>query len=210
MLSSLRILVADDDADSRAHLQGLLTRLGHQVAVAATGKQLIELARQSQPDLVLLDVHLPGLDAAGPLNGPRAVPVILVAASSDPGLLSRARSGPVMACLLKPVKAGELEAALTVAWLRFEEQTRLRQEAANLRQALEERKLADRAKGIVMERLRVGEQEAYHLIRKAASDGSQRLTEVAERILRADEVFRALEGKRGGDPSGRGPVLPED
>jgi response regulator NasT len=200
MLSPLRILVADDDADSRAHLQGLLTRLGHQVAVAATGRQCMELTRQAQPDLVVIDVNLSGLDAldaALALSGQRAVPIVLVAAGADPALLARARPGPVMACLLKPVKAAELEAALTVAWLRFEEQTRLRQEAANLRQALEERKLADRAKGIVMERLRVGEQEAYHLIRRAATDSSQRLTEIASRILQAEEVFRFLEEKRG-------------
>jgi hypothetical protein len=99
----------------------------------------------------------------------------------------------VLACLLKPVKEADLGAAIVVARRRFEEFESLRREAAQLRQALEDRKLIERAKGLVMRYAGLDEQEAFRRLRKLASDRNRKLVEVAQDILAAGEVFQQME-----------------
>jgi response regulator NasT len=187
----LRVAVADDDPTTLHHFRALLTCLGHEVVVTATtGQQLVEGCREAAPDLVITDVKLPDLDgiaAAEQANAERPVPVVLVTAYTEAGLLARAvAAAPVMAYLVKPVKACELAAAARLAVARFGE----RQQALR---ALEERKLVERAKGAVMKRLGVDEDEAHRRLGKCANDNNVKLTEVACLVLRAEEVFRELE-----------------
>jgi response regulator NasT len=197
LLRSLRIAVADDEPDVRQFFQELLPRLGHQlVGVAATGRELTEQCRTASPDLVITDIRMrdmDGLEAAAEVNRERPIPVILVTAHPDVDFLARAGQGHIMAYLVKPVKPADLQAAILLAMVRFEEFRKVSQEAANLRQALEDRKLIERAKGAVMKWLHVGEEEAFRRLRKLASDQNLKLVEVAERVLTADEVFRGLE-----------------
>jgi response regulator NasT len=195
MSRRLRIAVADDERDTREFFQDLLPRLGHQVVAAAGGRQLAELCRVAEPDLVITDVKMPGadgLEAADEVNRSRPVPVILVSGHSSPELLARAGADYVMAYLTKPVKPADLETAIHLAVLRFERFQALRKEAAELRQALEDRKLIERAKGIVGRRLGVDEEEAFRLLRCEASDSNQKLAQVAQRVIDSDEVFRQL------------------
>jgi two-component system, response regulator PdtaR len=188
----LRVAVADDERDTLEFFRDLLTRLGHDVVVmASTGRELVGRCREAAPDLIITDVKMPDLDgiaAAEQVNGERPVPVVLVSAYDEPGLLARAEAaGPVMAYLVKPVKPSDLGAAARLAVARFGE----RQEALR---ALEERKLVERAKGVLMRRLGVDEDGAHRRLRKYASARNLKLAEVASRALRADEVFGALEG----------------
>src|SRR5262249_53970470 len=139
-----------------------------------------------EPELVLTDIRMPdmdGLAAAEEINKRRAVPVILISAYHDAATRERALSDHVMAYLVKPIREAELEAALPLAVMRFQHFPALRKEAADLRQALEDRKVIERARGSVMRRLQVDEAEAFRRLRKLASNGNRRLIEVAHQVL---------------------------
>jgi response regulator NasT len=205
----LRILVADDDRDTRAYLQEMIARLGHQVFAVETGRQLVELCRATQPDLVVTDIRLPegeGIDAAIEVYRERPVPFILVSGYHDPQTLARAAAEPIMAYLIKPVQEAELATAIRVAMSRFEQQRLLSREVMDLQHGLEERKLLERAKGIVMRRLHVDEVTAYQRLRKVSSDCNRKLVEVARDILQAEEIFALLEGL--GERESRGRAAP--
>jgi len=195
--SSLRIVVADDERDVGQFFEKLLNQLGHEVvAVAATGRQLVEMCRATRPDLVLTDVQMPdmdGIEAAALLNRERPVPVILVSGDPDDSLLTRAGADHVMGYLAKPVKLADLQIAITLALRHFEHVQRMARETADLRQALEDRKIIERAKGAIMRRLRVDEGEAYRRLRKRASDQNRKLIEVAQEVLSAEQAFYELE-----------------
>jgi response regulator NasT len=190
-------VAADDEPNMGAYYEHLLTRLGHQVVVARGGRQLLEQCRAFHPDLVITDIRMPDLDglaAAAEINRVRAVPVILVTAHYSPELHELARQDHIMAYLVKPVKQADLEMAIELAVMRAEQFGALRREAADLRQALEDRKAIERAKGIVMRRLRVDEPAAFQLIQRLSSAHNLRLADTAQKVVEADEIYQALEG----------------
>jgi response regulator NasT len=192
MTASLRIIVADDEPDMREYFQKLLPRLGHQVVGAAQdGRALLELCRKERPDLVITDIKMPdmdGIDAAVQLYRERPLPVILVSAYHDPDLIARAEADHILGYLVKPVKAADLGPTIALAMRRFEQFQTLQQEAADLRQALEDRKVIERAKGILMKRSRLDEQEAFRRLQKLASEKSRKLIDIAQMILVAEEA----------------------
>jgi response regulator NasT len=197
MTQSLRIAVADDEADTREFLERYLPRLGHHVAsVAENGQQLVEQCRRLRPDLIVTDVRMPGLDgldAVTTIFREQAVPAVLLTAYADAGWVERARDAGVFAYLIKPVTEQDLGPAISLAWLQFEQFQALRREADSLRQSLEDRKVIERAKGAVVRRVGLPEAEAFRRLRKCASDHNQKLVEVAQRVLAAEEVFASLD-----------------
>jgi response regulator NasT len=98
-----------------------------------------------------------------------------------------------MGYLVKPVKESDLRMAIQVARNRFQQFQTIAKEAADLRQALEDRKIIERAKGIVMRRLRMEEEDAFRRLRKFASDHNRRVIEVAQNIIGAEQIFHELE-----------------
>jgi response regulator NasT len=190
----LRIAIADDERDTREFFQELLPRLGHQVAASAeTGRQLADQCQATAPDLVITDIKMPdmdGIQAAEEVNRSHQVPVILVSAHHDAELIVRAGVDHIMAYLIKPVKQGDLETAIYLAMMRFDHFQKLIQEAADLRQALEDRKLIERAKGIIMKRARLDEPEAFRRLQKLACDRNQKIVECARIVLAAEEAFQ--------------------
>jgi response regulator NasT len=194
--SSLRVVVAEDERDTREYLLEALVRLGHQAVAVGDGWQLVELCRASPPDVVLSDVrmpHLDGLGAAAEVSRHRPVPFVLITAYHEDALLERACEGPVMAYLVKPAKVADVGAALALAVDRFERLRAAGREVAGLRQALEDRKLIDRAKGALMRQLGVGEEEAYRRLSRLSNSRNRKMTEVAGEVLAAEEVFRQAE-----------------
>jgi response regulator NasT len=195
MSEPLRIAVADDEPDMREYFVKILPRLGHQVvAVAANGEELITLCRSAQPNLVITDIKMPdmdGIDAANRLYQERPIPVILVSAYHDPELIERAEADHVLAYLVKPIKQADLAPVIALAMRRFEQFQQLRREAADARQALEDRKLIERAKGILMKRAALDEPTAFRRLQKTASDRNLKLVEVARMIITAEEAFLA-------------------
>jgi two-component system, response regulator PdtaR len=196
MSRGLRIAVADDERDMRDFFREFLPPLGHTVVgTAATGDELITLCRAERPDLVITDIKMPdtdGIDAARTICHERPVPVILVSAFHDPTLLGRAEAEHILAYLVKPIKDNDLGPAISVAVKRFEEFQALRKESADLRQALEDRKVIERAKGILMKRAGLDESEAFRRMQKLASEKSRKLADIAAMILVAEEAVQPI------------------
>jgi len=194
MTRPLRIVVADDEPDMRDYFRKILPRLGHTVVAAAeTGNDLIAQCRTHQPDMVITDIKMPGLDgidAAMRIYDERPVPVILVSAYSDSGLIERAGADHIMAYLVKPVKQADLEPAIGLALRRFEQFQALRREAADLRQALEDRKVIERAKGVLMKELGLGESEAFRRLQKTATSKNLKLIELARMVLTTAGILK--------------------
>jgi AmiR/NasT family two-component response regulator len=198
--TGLRVAVADDERDMRQFFQELLPVMGHQVvAVAETGRQLADYCRNLPLDIVVTDIKMPdmdGFEAAAAINSEREVPFVLVSAYAEGEFLARSDADYIMSYLVKPVKPADLQAALTLAVARFEQYQRVRSEAANLRQSLEDRKTIEQSKGIVMHRLRIGETEAYQRMRRLSSNHNWKLIDVAHKLLEAEKMFKALEEVR--------------
>jgi response regulator NasT len=157
---------------------------------------LVERAVPARPDLVITSVLLPdgdGIAAAEVLYQERPLPILLTTPAHNPDHLVRAAAGHALAYLIKPINRDDLEAAVTLVTHRFAEMQALREEASSLRQALEDRKRIERAKGIVMQRLRVDEPDAFRRMQRVASIHNRKLTEVAEALVRANEIFVPLE-----------------
>jgi response regulator NasT len=194
---ALRVAVADDEPEIRDYLKESLPRLGHQVVgVAATGRQLADMVRTTAPDLVITDIKMPdmdGIEASIEVNRTKQIPVILISAHHDAETLTRVGADHIMGYLIKPVSEPELKAAIALAMSRFQHYMALVREAIDLRQALEDRKVIEKAKGIVMRRLRVDEDEAFRRLRKHASDENLKLAEVGKRVITAEEIFHHLE-----------------
>lgn len=192
MTNSLRIGIADDEARMRDYLWQSLERLGHQVVSAArTGRELIDQCCTLQPDLIISDVKMPdmdGIDAAAEIYRHAPLPVILVSAFYDAELIERASRNHILAYLVKPIKDTDLQPAIAVAMQRFEEFAALRQEAADAKQALEDRKLIERAKGILMQRTGLAEPDAFRRLQKLASSKSAKLVEIARAVVTAEEA----------------------
>jgi AmiR/NasT family two-component response regulator len=193
MKTSLRVAVADDESDMREYFEKVLPRIGHEViSVAQTGRELVEHCRANRPDLVITDIIMPdlnGLEAAGRIYVESPVPVVLVSGHSDLKFIEQAEHDYIVAYLVKPVKQGNLETAIALGVQRFAQFQTLRKEAADLRQALQERKLIERAKGVLMRRTNLDEQGAFRRLQKLASEKNQRLVEIAHIILTAEEAF---------------------
>lgn len=195
----LRIAVADDEPDMQEYFEKILPRLGHDVvSVAETGRQLVEHCAALNPDLVITDIKMPdmdGIEAATEIYHNRAIPVIVVSAFHDKELIERAESDHIMAYLVKPIKQADLEPAIALARKRFDQFEALRREADDLKQALEDRKIVERAKGILMQRAGLDEQAAFTRLQRLASDKNLRMAEISRTILIADEAFLAPPSK---------------
>jgi response regulator NasT len=187
MNQGLRIAVADDEPDMRDYFQKILPRLGHQVvATARNGQELIDKCRACQPDLVITDIKMPdmdGIDAARHIYCERPVPVILVSAYHDASLIERAGADHVLGYLVKPIKQADLGPTIALAMRRFEQFQALSQEAADLRQALEDRKSVDKARDILMKEAALDEQQAFAHLQNLARSQNCKLIEVARSIL---------------------------
>ena len=190
-MRSLRILLAEDESIIRIGLRRILEDAGHQVVEAPDGRVAVKLARQTRPDLALLDIKMPGLDGlevAQRIYTQRPLPIVLLTAYGDRDLVERAAQLPVMTYLIKPVDERELLATLQVVTARFEEQWNLAQHANALEERLEARKLIERAKGVLMAREGLDEKGAYLRIQHQAREERRSMRQVAEGILREKPV----------------------
>ena len=183
----LRISIADDNAAAAKMLSRLLDLLGHTVvSEASDGRQLVEHALALSPDLIVTDVLMPdldGIDAARAVNRQRPTPVVLISGKHTPELVSRAKSDCISSYVVKPYTRESLEANIGLALQRFAEFQSLRQEAADLRQALEDRKKIERAKGVLMKRATLNEDDAFRRLQSMANDNQITLAEAARRVL---------------------------
>jgi len=184
----MRILIAEDESITRLGLSRILEDAGHHVVDAPDGRTAVTLARQTKPDLALLDIKMPkldGLEAAQRIYQERPTPIVLLTAYGDRELVEQAKSLPIMAYLIKPIKEKELLATLEVVTARFAEFEWMHQQTVELKEELATRKLIERAKGILMRREGLSEEEAYHRIQHQARSERRSMREVAEDMLQS-------------------------
>jgi response regulator NasT len=184
----MRILIADDESLIRLGLRKMLEEAGHQVVAAAPdGRTALRMARDLDPELAILDVKMPGydgLETARRIVAQRPIPIIILTAYGQRDLVEQAIRAPVMAYLVKPVKEAELLATIEIAATRFAERLKMAKQTADLRATLEERKLIERAKGLLIARDRLSEEQAHRHIHALARRQRRSMHEVAEEILR--------------------------
>ena len=189
------VVIAEDEALIRLDLREMLEEEGYVVAgEAADGETAVKLAEELKPDLVIMDVKMPGLDgisAAERITANQVAPVIILTAFSQRDLVQRASEAGAMAYLIKPFTKADLVPAIEVAVSRFAEIAALNAEAASLRDRLEVRKLLDRAKGALQDGRGMSEAQAFRFIQKTSMDRRQTMRAVAEEVLAEAEKAAA-------------------
>jgi len=183
----MRILIAEDESIIRMGLCRILEDAGHQVVAAPDGRTAVKLARQSGPDLAILDIKMPGMDgleAARTIYRRRPLPIVLLTAYGDRELVEQAAGLPVMAYLIKPINERELLATVEVVAARFAEHQWLCQQTTELEERLATRKVVERAKGVLMQREGLSEENAYRHLQRQARQEQRTMRQVAEAILR--------------------------
>lgn len=176
----------------------MLTNLGYLVVgEVADGTSAVNLARELRPDIVIMDIKMPdldGIDAARLLTQERIAPVVLLTAYSQSELIERAKEAGVVGYIVKPIRESDLAPAIEVALARFGELRALEREVGDLKDALETRKLVDRAKGILMDSQGLSEAQAFRRIQTMSMNTRKSMKQVAEAIVLAHEAARG-----GGD-----------
>lgn len=186
MHQSLRVLVAEDESLIRMDVVATLAEAGFQVVgEASDGEEALSLAEKLSPDVVVMDIKMPKLDgisAAEKLSEAK-IPVVLLTAFSQSDLVARATEAGAMAFITKPFKPADLIPAIQIAIARSEEIAALEQEISDLSDRLETRKLMDRAKGLLMSRMKLSEPDAFRWIQKASMDRRLSMAQVAKAVI---------------------------
>ena len=193
-MAQTRVIIADDESIIRMDLREMLTGLGYLVVgETGDGMSAVNLARELRPDLVIMDIKMPDLDgiaAAKILSEERIAPVLLLTAFSQTELVEGAKEAGVVGYIVKPFRESELVPAIEVALARFREFRSLEKEATDLQEALDTRKLVERAKGVLMDSQGLKEADAFRKIQKLSMNTRKSMKEIAEAILLAHQVER--------------------
>ncbi len=167
----------------------MLERAGFDVvAEARDGREAVELAAEHEPDLAVMDVKMPeldGIEAARRMLERRPLPIVMLTAFSEADVVTRAVDAGVFGYLVKPFRETDLLPAIETARARHRELVELQEESGSLRDALEARKLIERAKGLLMEKDGIGEDAAFARMRAASQRTGKPLREIAEAVLAA-------------------------
>lgn len=194
MTSKLRVLVIDDQQERHQAIARAIEAAGDQVVVRAegSGMDLHALVQSVQPDVVIIDIDSPDRDM---LEDMRRIsheqhrPIVMFVDEAEPDSIRRAIRAGVAAYVVKGAVPERVRSVLDVAIARFHEEKALRDELALAKSSLEERKLVERAKGILMQRRSLSEPEAYQLLRKAAMDRSMRIADVARQLVEMADLI---------------------
>jgi response regulator NasT len=183
----MRILVAEDETIIRLDLRGLLERAGYEVvAEARDGEEAVALAREHAPDLALMDVKMPrldGIEAARRILEERPIPIVMLTAYGQDEIVQRAAEAGVFGYLVKPFREQDVVPAIELARARHDELAAVREDADSLAQALADRKVIERAKGLLMEREQLSEADAFARLRKASQVSGRPLRVIADAVI---------------------------
>jgi response regulator NasT len=186
MQEPLKVLVVEDESLIRMDVVATLSEAGFEVVAEANdGEEAVELASKLNPDVVVMDIKMPKVDGitAAERISQLKIPVVLLTAFSQPELVTRATEAGAMAYLTKPFKPGDLLPAIQIAIVRNEELAALEQEISDLSERLETRKLMDRAKGLLMSKMKLSEPDAFRWIQKASMDRRLSMSQVAKAVI---------------------------
>lgn len=196
---ALRVMVVEDEAVVAVGVQSMVEDAGHEVVgIARTGEEAVRMAGETHPDLAVVDVKLPdmdGLETTRRLVTGGDTAVIILTAFADPEFVEGAAAAGAFTYLMKPVTMETLAANMRLAAARSAQFAELRREADDVRAALEVRKLSERAKHVLMERLQLNEADAFTHLRQKCRNQNKTMRQVSEDILAADEAFMAVVDK---------------
>ena len=182
-----RAVVVEDEALIRMDIVETLREGGYEVVgEGANGEEAVALAKELKPDVVVMDIKMPvmdGITAAEHIAQDRLAPVVLLTAFSQTELVERARDAGAMAYVVKPFTPGDLLPAVEIAASRFAEIRALELEIADINERMETRKTVERAKGILMEKMKLNEPESFRWIQKTSMDRRLTMREVAEAVI---------------------------
>ena len=191
---SLRILVVDPNAVRAAILEDGLREAGYRnVSVLRCMDNLLRRIVDADPEVIFIDLENPNRDVLEQMfQVSRSVhrPVAMFVDHSDSSAIEAAVEAGVGAYVVDGLRKERIRAVLDMAVSRFNAFARLRDELDRTRQALEERKVIEKAKGILMKVRKVGEDEAWELLRKTAMNENRRLSEVAQSVVMAARLLR--------------------
>lgn len=196
MNSKYSVLIAEDESIVLLGLKALLIQLGHNViGEAYTGKEAVEYCNALKPDLLIMDIKMPvldGIQALEQINRSRRfkMPCIFISAYSDDNLIERARDAGVFNYLVKPIRLEDLRVALNITMQQYQEYIQVVQERDQAKEDLKNRKLIERAKGILMDNFNMKEKQAMEFMQKKARDSHKKLNVVAQGIIQMDEALK--------------------
>lgn len=184
---AIQIVIAEDEAIIRLDLRETLEEEGYEVvADCGRGDEAVQLVTQHKPDVAILDIKMPvmsGLEAAKLISQSKICPVVMLTAFSQREIVEQARDAGALAYLVKPFQKSDLVPAIELAIARFGEMRALTGEVEALGAQLEIRKLMDRAKGILIDKHAMTENDAFTYIQKMAMSERVKMGEIAERII---------------------------
>lgn len=187
-----QVLIAEDNSKTRLFLKNQLELLGYQVEAVSNGALAVERAAELNPSLVIMDVKMPemdGIDAAKVISSRGPVPIILITGLSSDEMATKAIESGVFAYLVKPVTKKQLEPAIKLAMARYQEFKSLKVEVCDLKDAIETRKMVERAKGILMKRCNISEEEAFKLLQSHSQKENKKMKDIAETIISASKLL---------------------
>jgi AmiR/NasT family two-component response regulator len=184
---AVRVVIAEDEAIIRLDLKETLEEEGYEV-VGETGRgdEAVRLVAEHKPDIAILDIKMPGLDglsAARAITDARGAAVLILTAFSQRDLIEQARDAGALAYLVKPFQRSELIPAVEVALGRFQEMRALEDEVKDLEEQLETRRLVDRAKGMLMDKHGLSENDAFSFVQKTAMRERTTMKAIAQQII---------------------------
>jgi response regulator NasT len=185
-VSQKRVVVAEDESLIRMDIVETLKENGYDVVgEASDGNMAVELATELKPDLIVMDIKMPNLDglSAAEKMAELKIPVVLLTAFSQQELVARAAEVGAMAFLVKPFTPQDLMPAIEIALSRHQQLVALESEISDLAERLETRKLVERAKSVLSEKMKLTEPEAFRWIQKASMDRRLSMAEVARTVL---------------------------
>ena len=186
--------IAEDEPLILQGFKVMVSSLGHTIiGTAMNGQDAIDGVPELRPDLAIMDINMPdvdGLQAIEAINQQVKLPFIVVTGYQDPELLEKAAQLGVFGYLPKPVDVCEIRNTIEIAMTRIEEVSKLEKDLADSQNALKERKLLDRAKGILMEKMGISEPQAMKHLQKLARDRNTRLVVIAQEIINASTLFK--------------------
>ena len=187
-----RVLIAEDNPKTRLFLKNQLELLGYQVEAVSNGQAAVDMVSELKPTLVIMDVKMPemdGIDAAKNISAKTTIPIILITGLSSDEMATKAIESGVFAYLVKPVTKKQLEPAIKLAMARYDEFKSLKVEVDDLKEAIETRKLVERAKGILMKRCNITEDDAFKLLQTHSQKENRKMKDIAESIISASKLL---------------------
>lgn len=184
---AIRIVLAEDEAIIRLDLRESLQEEGYEVVGdVGRGDKAVEMVEALRPDVAIFDIKMPGmsgLEAAKIVSDKKICPVVMLTAFSQREIIEQARDAGALAYLVKPFQKTDLVPAIELAIARFAELRSLSGEVAALGAQLETRKLIDRAKGVLIDKHRLSESDAFAFIQSMAMSQRMKMGDIAEQII---------------------------